>query len=86
VSSPDRERSFFSTDEQAVLMDVKQLRIELDREEDGRWIAEVADVPGAVTYGDTRDEAISRAEALAFRVVADRLENGEPVPAGRTAV
>jgi predicted RNase H-like HicB family nuclease len=67
-------------------MDVKQLRIELDREEDGRWIAEVADVPGAVTYGDTRDEAISRAEALAFRVVADRLENGEPVPAGRTAV
>lgn len=61
-------------------MEMKHLRIELDREEDGRWIAEIDDLPGAIAYGDSREEAISRAEALAFRVLAERLENGEAVP------
>jgi predicted RNase H-like HicB family nuclease len=61
-------------------MDVKHIRIELDREEDGRWIAEADELPGAIAYGSTRDEAISRVEALAFRVLAERLENGEAVP------
>ena len=54
--------------------------VEIDREEDGRWIAEVVDLPGALAYGQTREEAISRAEALALRVMADRLENGESLP------
>jgi len=54
--------------------------IELEREEDGRWIAEVPDLPGVMTYGATRDEAISRTKALALRVLADRLEHGEEVP------
>ncbi len=53
------------------------LRIELDRETDGRWIAEVVDLPGAVAYGDSRDDALSAAKALALRVLADRLEAGE---------
>ena len=54
-----------------------QLTIEIDREDDGRWIAEVPDLPGVLTYGVTRDEVIARVQALALRVVADRLEHGE---------
>jgi predicted RNase H-like HicB family nuclease len=52
-------------------------RIELEREEDGRWIAEVVELPGALAYGATQDEAIARAQALALRVVADQLEHDE---------
>lgn len=55
-------------------------RIELDREEDGRWIAEVPDLPGVMTYGRTRDDAIARVQALALRVLAERLEHGEAAP------
>ncbi|HEX3555348.1 MAG TPA: type II toxin-antitoxin system HicB family antitoxin [Thermoanaerobaculia bacterium] len=51
--------------------------LEIDRETDGRWIAEVPDLPGVLVYGPTRDEAMAHAKALALRVVADRLENGE---------
>ena len=54
--------------------------IEIEREEDGRWIAEVPDLPGVMVYGQTRDEAISKVEALALRAIADRLEHGEAVP------
>jgi predicted RNase H-like HicB family nuclease len=57
-----------------------QLTIETEREEDGRWIAEVGDLPGVLAYGHTRDEAVARAEALALRVLADRLENAEAGP------
>jgi predicted RNase H-like HicB family nuclease len=57
------------------------LRIEIERETDGRWIAEVPDLPGVMAYGETKDAAIGRAKALALRVIADRLENGEEVPA-----
>ncbi|MBN1322336.1 MAG: type II toxin-antitoxin system HicB family antitoxin [Thermoleophilia bacterium] len=53
------------------------LSIELERETDGRWIAEVIELPGVLAYGTTRDEAIARAQALALRVVADRLERDE---------
>jgi predicted RNase H-like HicB family nuclease len=56
------------------------MTIELDREEDGRWIAEVIDLPGVIVYGGTRDEAISNAIALSLRVLADRVQAGEPVP------
>ena len=56
------------------------LRIEIAREEDGRWIAEVADLPGVMTYGATRGDAVAKAKALALRVIADRLEHGEEVP------
>ena len=54
--------------------------IEIEHEDDGRWIAEVTDLPGAMAYGATRHEAISRAEALALRVLVERLEHGEPLP------
>jgi predicted RNase H-like HicB family nuclease len=56
------------------------MRIEIEREEDGRWIAEIPELPGVMVYGDSRNEAISRAEALALRVLADRLEHGEEIP------
>ena len=57
-----------------------RLVIELDCEDDGRWIADVVALPGAMAYGTTREEAIARAEAIALRVLAERLEHGEPVP------
>ena len=56
------------------------LTLETDREEDGRYLAEVPDLPGVLAYGATREEAIARAQALALRVLADRLEHGEPAP------
>lgn len=54
--------------------------MELDRESDGRWIAEIPDLPGVMVYGTTRDEALARVKALALRVIADRLEHGEALP------
>jgi len=56
------------------------LAIELEREADGRWIAEVPGLPGVMAYGQTHDEALIRAQAIALRTLADRLERGEPVP------
>ena len=55
--------------------------IELDREDDGRWLAEVPTLSGVMCYGRTRDEAVIRVQALALRVIADRLEHGETGPA-----
>ena len=57
-----------------------RFEIEVEQEEDARWIAEVTALPGALAYGATRDEAVSKAEALALRILADRLEHGENVP------
>jgi len=54
-----------------------RLRVEIEREEDGRWIGEVPEIPGAMAYGATRDEALASVEALVLRVLADRLEHGE---------
>lgn len=51
--------------------------IELDREDDGRWIAEIPALPGVMVYGASEPEALARVEALALRVVADRVESGE---------
>lgn len=56
------------------------LTIETEQENDGRWIAEVPMLPGAMAYGASREEALARVQALALRVLADRLENGELVP------
>jgi predicted RNase H-like HicB family nuclease len=53
------------------------LSIELDREDDGRWIAEALELPGVMTYGATREEAISNTERLAIEVIADRIRHGE---------
>lgn len=55
--------------------------IEVEREDDGRWLAEIPDLPGVLVYGQTREAAIARVQILALRVLADRLEHGETVPA-----
>jgi predicted RNase H-like HicB family nuclease len=56
------------------------LIIEIEQEEDGRWIAEVPELPGVLAYGNSREEAVTRVKALSLRVLADRVENGEAVP------
>ncbi len=61
-------------------MQGSKLAVEIEQEEDGRWIAAVPELPGVMAYGESRAEAVARAEALALRVLADRLEHGEPVP------
>jgi predicted RNase H-like HicB family nuclease len=58
-----------------------KMLINFEREEDGRWIAEIDALPGALVYGATQDEAARKVEALALRILAERLENGEEVPA-----
>ena len=54
-----------------------ELEVELEREEDGRWIAEVVDLPGVLVYGDTPEQTLRSARALALRVLADKIEHGE---------
>ncbi len=53
------------------------MTIEIENEDDGRWIAEVMELPGVLAYGQYRAEAVDRVQALALRVLADRLEHGE---------
>jgi predicted RNase H-like HicB family nuclease len=57
-----------------------QLAIELEREDDGRWIAEVPALSGVLAYGKSRDQAMAMVQALALRVLAERLEHGEAAP------
>ena len=54
-----------------------KLAIELDREDDGRWVADALELPGVMSYGATREEAISNTERLAIEVIADRIKHGE---------
>ena len=56
------------------------MQIEIEKEDDGRWIAEVPQLPGAMAYGATRDEAVAKVEALVLRLLADKIEHGEGAP------
>lgn len=56
------------------------MRVEIEQEADGRWLTEIPELPGVLAYGATVQEAVSRAKALASRVLADRLKHGEDVP------
>ena len=58
------------------------LTLETEQEDDGRWVAEVPQLPGVLAYGATRDEAMARAEVLALRVLAEQLEHGDARPIG----
>ena len=61
---------------------MRQLTIETEREVDGRWIADMPELPGVMAYGSTRDKAIAQAEALALRVLAENIEeDGRPAEA-----
>jgi predicted RNase H-like HicB family nuclease len=57
-----------------------RFKVEIGQESDGRWIAEVLELPGVMTYGASADEAMAKVQALALRVVAERLEHGEAGP------
>jgi predicted RNase H-like HicB family nuclease len=56
------------------------LSVELEQESDGRWIAEVRDLPGVLAYGESREDALAHVQALALRVLAERLDHGETAP------
>jgi predicted RNase H-like HicB family nuclease len=60
------------------------LKVEFDRETDGRWIADIPALPGVMVYGRTRKQALAAVEALALRVIADQLEHRETVPGEMT--
>ena len=57
-----------------------RFQFEVEREEDGRWIAEIPEVPGAMAYGDTEEEAKAKAYALALYAVADDVEKSKKIP------
>ena len=57
-----------------------QLRVEIEREQDERWLADVPDLPGVMAYGKTREEAITNVKVLALRVIADEIAHGERPP------
>jgi predicted RNase H-like HicB family nuclease len=63
-----------------VIIVFMNLTFETEQEDDGRWIAEVPELPGVLAYGATQQQAIIKAEALALRVLAERLENAEALP------
>ena len=56
------------------------LTVEVEQEVDGRWLAEVPELPGVLVYGQSRQEAIDRVQAFSLRVLAERLDHGEPLP------
>ncbi len=55
-------------------------KVETEREDDGRWLAEVLELPGVIAYGDSQEAAVAKVQALALRVIAERLEHGEAGP------
>lgn len=59
---------------------IEPLRIEIDREEDGRFLASVPDLPGVMAYGDTQEDATRKVKSVALQVLADMIESGEEVP------
>lgn len=61
-------------------MSLIAFKVESEQEEDGRWLAEVVELPGVLAYGDTQEAALSKVQALALRVIAERLEHGETGP------
>ena len=66
---------------QAAQTQAFNLKVEFSREDDGRWIADIPVLPGVTVYGSTRKQALVSAEAVAFRVIADRVKHGEALPA-----
>ncbi len=62
------------------MSNVESFKIELEQEDDGRWIGEITALPGVIVYGPTRENALVAVQALALRVLADRLDHGEVVP------
>jgi predicted RNase H-like HicB family nuclease len=62
------------------MVEIEPLQIEVEREEDGRFLASVPDLPGVMAYGDTRESALRRAKTIALQVLADMIESGDELP------
>ena len=62
------------------MVEIQPLRVEIDREDDGRFLASIPDLPGVMAYGDTEDAAVRKAKSIALQVLADMIESGEEVP------
>jgi predicted RNase H-like HicB family nuclease len=62
------------------MVEIEPLQVEIEREDDGRFLASVPDLPGVMAYGDTEDGALRKAKAIALQVLADMIENGEELP------
>jgi predicted RNase H-like HicB family nuclease len=62
------------------LVEIQPIRVELEREDDGRILASVPDLPGVMAYGTTDEEAVRRVKSIALQVLADMIESGEQVP------
>ena len=63
------------------MIEIQPIRVELEREEDGRLLASVPDLPGVMAYGATEEEAVRKVKSIALQVLADMIESGEDVPA-----
>ena len=63
------------------VIEIQPIRVELEREEDGRMLASVPDLPGVMAYGATEEEAVRKVKSIALQVLADMIESGEDVPA-----
>ncbi|MDX2154827.1 MAG: type II toxin-antitoxin system HicB family antitoxin [Bryobacteraceae bacterium] len=68
------------------MVEIQPIRIEIDREDDGRMLASVPDLPGVMAYGSTEDEAVRRVKSIALQVLADMIESGEDVPGSLKAL
>jgi len=62
------------------MVTIEPLRVEVEREDDGRILASMPDLPGVMAYGSDREEAVRKVKTIAFQVLADRIESGEEVP------
>jgi predicted RNase H-like HicB family nuclease len=62
------------------MVEIEPLQVEIEREEDGRYLASVSDLPGVMAYGETEESALRRAKTIALQVLADMIENGEELP------
>ncbi len=62
------------------MVEIEPLQIEIEREEDGRFLASVPDLPGVMAYGDSEDAALRKAKTIALQVLADMVESGEELP------
>lgn len=64
-----------------IIQSTMHIPVEFEQEDDGRWIAEIPALPGALAYGPSKKEALDRVASLALRILADRIEHGEEIPA-----
>ena len=62
------------------MVEIQPLRVEIDREDDGRFLASIPDLPGVMAYGETGEAAVRKAKSIALQVLADMIESGEEVP------